>query len=529
MSAAVIPFPVAPAVPRVNPWIIAIVVTMATFMEVLDTTIVNVSLPHIAGNLSAGVDESTWVLTSYLVSNAIILPLSGWFSMLLGRKRFYITCVAIFTVSSILCGMAASLGMLVVFRIIQGLGGGGLQPTEQAILVDTFPPEKRGMSMAVYGVAVVAAPVIGPTLGGWITDNYNWRWIFFMNVPIGLLSMMLSSRLLSDPPHQKRDRSIKLKIDFIGIILVSLGLGFMQIVLDKGQTEDWFQSNFIVICATLAAVGLLSAVFWELKQKDPVVDLTLFKDRTFLVSTSIMFVLGFVLYGSSMLLPLFAQSLLGYTAMLSGMVLSPGGIVIMFMMPLVALLLKRIQARFLIMSGLFIIGGSLFWMARFNLGVDFGTLVWARIFQASGLAFMFIPINVAAFAYIPKNRTNNATGLINLGRNTGASVGIALATTLLARREQLHQTNLVSHLTPLDGRYQQTLDSIAKNLVQHGATASDAAAQAPMMVSRMVQQQASMLSFADAFWLLGVICFVVAPFVLLIKKNPPQKGPVSVH
>jgi len=385
------------------------------------------------------------------------------------------------------------------------------------------------MSMAVYGVAVVAAPVIGPTMGGWITDNYNWRWIFFMNVPIGILSMILSSRLLSDPPQSKRDPSIKLRIDFIGIILVSLGLGFLQIVLDKGQTEDWFQSNFIVICASLAAAGLLAAVFWELKQKDPVVDLTLFKDRTFLVSTTIMFVLGFVLYGSSMLLPLFAQSLLGYTAMLSGMVLSPGGIVIMFMMPLVAMLLKKIQARFLIMTGLFIIGGSLFWMARFNLGVDFGTLVWARIFQASGLAFMFIPINVAAFAYIPKNRTNNATGLINLGRNTGASVGIALATTLLARREQLHQNTLVSHLTPLDGRYQQTLDGIAQNLMQHGATAPDTAAQAPMMLSRMVQQQAAMLSFADAFWLLGVICFVVAPFVLLIRKNQPQKDPVSVH
>jgi DHA2 family multidrug resistance protein len=295
MSAAAIPFTNAPAVPRVNPWLIAIVVTMATFMEVLDTTIVNVSLPHIAGNLSAGLDESTWVLTSYLVSNAIVLPLSGWFSMLLGRKRFYIICVALFTLSSILCGLAPSLGMLVLFRVIQGLGGGGLQPTEQAILVDTFPPEKRGMSMAVYGVAVVAAPVIGPTLGGWITDNFSWRWIFFMNVPVGLLSMILSSRLLSDPPHLARDRRVKLRIDYIGIILVSLGLGFLQVVLDKGQTEDWFESNLIIVSASLAVAGLLAAVLWELRQKDPVVDLTLFKDRTFLVSTSIMFVLGFVL------------------------------------------------------------------------------------------------------------------------------------------------------------------------------------------------------------------------------------------
>jgi DHA2 family multidrug resistance protein len=382
MSAIAIPLPSAPALPRVNPWVIAVVVTMATFMEVLDTTIVNVSLPHIAGNLSAGVDESTWVLTSYLVSNAIVLPLSGWFSMLLGRKRFYITCVALFTLSSVLCGLASSLGMLVVFRVLQGLGGGGLQPTEQAILVDTFPPEKRGMSMAVYGVAVVAAPVIGPTMGGWITDNFSWRWIFFMNVPIGLLSMLLSSRLLSDPPHlAKRDRSVKLKIDYIGIILVSLGLGFLQVVLDKGQTEDWFGSNFIIICSTLAVAGLLAAVLWELRQKEPVVDLTLFKDRTFFVSTAIMFVLGFVLYGSSMLLPLFAQTLLGYTAMLSGMVLSPGGIVIMIMMPIVAMLLSRVQARFLIMTGLMIIGAATLWMSHFTLGVDFRTLVWARFFK----------------------------------------------------------------------------------------------------------------------------------------------------
>jgi DHA2 family multidrug resistance protein len=531
MSAIAAPLPVAlPAPPRVNPWIIAITVTMATFMEVLDTTIVNVSLPHIAGDLSASVDESTWVLTSYLVSNAVILPLSGWFSMLLGRKNFYMICVALFTLSSVLCGLAPSLGMLVIFRIIQGLGGGGLQPTEQAILVDTFPPEKRGMSMAVYGVAVVAAPVIGPTLGGWITDNFSWRWVFFINVPVGILSLLVSSRVLSDPPTMLR-RSLKdgLRVDYVGLALMSLGLGFLQVVLDKGQTDDWFGSTFIVACTVICVVSLVATVFWELRQKDPVVDLRLFADRNFLVSTAIMFTLGFVLYGSSTLLPLFAQTLLGYTAMLAGLVLSPGGIVIMFMMPIVAMMLSKIQARWIIMTGMAVNGLALLMMSRFNLTVDYSTLVWARIFQAFGLALLFVPINVAAFSFVPKNKTNNATGLINLGRNIGASVGIALATTIVARRQQVHQQTLVSHLTPFDSAYRDMLNSSTQLLIQNGRSAAEAAAQAPGMLARLVQQQAGMLSFADAFFILGMVSLLVVPAVMLMKKTKPHKGPMSAH
>jgi DHA2 family multidrug resistance protein len=325
----------------INPWVIAVTVTLATFMEVLDTSIANVALPHIKGNLSAGADESTWVLTSYLVSNAIVLPLSGWLSSLIGRKRFYMSCVALFTVSSFLCGLAPSLGALVCFRILQGVGGGGLQPSEQAILNDTFPLEKRGMAFAVYGLAVVVAPTIGPWLGGWITDNFSWRWIFYINVPVGIVSLLLTSVLVSDPPYMKR-ASVKrgFRIDYVGIGLISLGLGSMQIILDKGQREDWLSSNFIVCFFVLMLFGIVAGIWWELRQKEPVVDLRMLKDRNFAVATVAMFFLGFVLYASTVLIPQFLQELLGYTARLAGMALSPGGAVIMCMMPVVGFLVS---------------------------------------------------------------------------------------------------------------------------------------------------------------------------------------------
>src|SRR5216684_1644454 len=327
--------------PAVNPWIIALAVTLATFMEVLDTSIANVSLPHIAGSLSAGTDESTWVLTSYLVSNAIVLPLSGWVSSIIGRKRFYMTCVAIFTVSSLLCGFAPSLGLLIFFRVLQGVGGGGLQPSEQAILADTFEPAKRGMAFAVYGVAVVMAPAIGPTLGGWITDNYTWRWIFFVNIPVGILSLLLTSRLIQDPPYLKRRKLSELKMDYVGLGFVALGLGTLQIVLDKGQRDDWFESHFILILSLISAASLLFVIFWEWRQKDPVIDLHLFKERTFASANLMMFVLGFALLGSTLMLPLFMQTLLGYTAEQAGMALSPGGFTLMLIMPIVGFLLSR--------------------------------------------------------------------------------------------------------------------------------------------------------------------------------------------
>src|SRR6202171_5337022 len=367
--------------PAVNPWIIAVAVTLATFMEVLDTSIANVALPHIAGSLSAGQDESTWVLTSYLVSNAIVLPLSGWLSSIVGRKRFYMGCVALFTISSALCGFALNLPMLIVFRILQGAGGGGLQPSEQAILADTFPPAKRGVAFDVYGVAVVMAPAIGPTLGGWITDNFTWRWIFLLNIPVGILSLLLTSRLIQDPPYFKRRKLSETRIDYTGLGFVALGLGTLQVVLDKGQRDDWFESHFIVVLSVIAAASLLFLIYWEWTREDPVIDLHLFTNRTFAASNLLMFMLGFALLGSTVLLPLFMQTLLGYTAEQSGLALSPGGFAIMLLMPLVGFLLSRVDARKLMMFGLIVLSFSLFHMTNFTLGVDFRTVVIARIIQ----------------------------------------------------------------------------------------------------------------------------------------------------
>ncbi|HEX5483757.1 MAG TPA: DHA2 family efflux MFS transporter permease subunit, partial [Terriglobia bacterium] len=441
--------------PDINPWIIAMTVMLATFMEVLDTSIANVALPHIAGSLSSSVDESTWVLTSYLVSNAIVLPLTGWFSTLFGRKRFYMACVAIFTVSSFLCGLAPSLGALVVLRVIQGAGGGGLQPVSQAILVESFEQKQQGMAMAVYGMGVVVAPIIGPTLGGWITDNYSWRWIFFINIPVGILALLLTSMLIKDPPYLVR-KGLKdgLKIDFIGLGLLSVGLGFLQIMLDKGQTDDWFGSHFIVISAILAVIGLVGVVIWELRQKEPIIDLRLLKDKNFAVSTFTMFALGVVLYGTTVLLPILVQTLMGYTAELSGLVLSPGAVITMFSMPLVGWLLSRYEARWLVVVGLLILALGMYELAHINLTVSFWTLVLIWCISRGGLGFLFVPINVMAFYFVPREKTNNATGLINVARNIGGSVGISLVTTLQVRRAEMHQNILVSHVTPYDNTYQ---------------------------------------------------------------------------
>jgi DHA2 family multidrug resistance protein len=513
----------------INPWVIAVTVTLATFMEVLDTSIANVALPHIAGNLSAGADESTWVLTSYLVSNAIVLPLSGWFSGLLGRKRYYMTCVAIFTVSSFLCGLAPSLGVLVLFRILQGVGGGGLQPSEQAILNDTFSLEKRGMAFAVYGLAVVVAPTIGPWLGGWITDNFSWRWIFYINVPVGIISLLLTNFLVSDPPHMKR-ANVKagFRIDYIGIGLISLGLGSMQIILDKGQRDDWLSSDFIRVFFALMLFGLIAGIIWEFRQKEPVVDLRMLKDRNFAISTVAMFFLGFVLYSTTVLIPQLLQELLGYTAQLAGMALSPGGAVIMCMMPIVGILVSRVDTRILIIFGCLVCSSALFVMSGWNLGLDYRHAVMARMFQSFGLAFLFIPINVAAFAYVPKEKTNMGTGIINLARNIGASVGIATVTTMLDRRAQFHQQRLTERVTDFSAAYHNMLNGTQTRLVAAGSTMTHAGAQAHAMIYGTIQRQAAMLAFLDNFKMLGVVFLAVLPILALMKK-PRMRGGVPVH
>src|SRR5436190_4402153 len=424
----------------VNPWIIASIVLLATFMEVLDTSVANVALPNIAGSLSAGVDESTWVLTAYLVANAIVLPLSGWFSTLFGRKRFYMACVAMFTVSSLLCGIAPSLPLLILFRVLQGLGGGALQPISQAILVESFPREKQGIATAFYGMGVVVAPVIGPTLGGWMTDNFSWRWIFLINIPFGILSILLTTALIADPPtFVRKTFKTGLKLDYIGLGLLATGLAALEIMLDEGQREDWFSSPMIVSTAAIALVALVAVVVWELRQTDPVVDFRILKNRNFAVAAVTMYAVGFTLYASTALLPIFLQTILGYTALLSGLVLSPGGVAMMIGMLLVGRLLGRFQARWLLVFGLVTAASGLFWMSGFNLEVDFRTAMWARTLQALGMAFLFVPINTTAFSSVKPERLGYATGLMNLFRNIGGSAGIAMITTMMARRQQFHQ------------------------------------------------------------------------------------------
>src|SRR5580692_914842 len=514
--------------PAINPWIIALTVTLATFMEVLDTSIANVALPHIAGSLSAGQDESTWVLTSYLVSNAIVLPLSGWLSSIMGRKNFYMSCVALFTVSSCLCGLAPNLATLIVCRILQGVGGGGLQPSEQAILADTFPPAKRGMAFAVYGIAVVTAPAIGPTLGGWITDNFTWRWIFFINIPVGIISLLLTSRLIQDPPFLKRRKLSETNIDYVGLGFVALGLGALQIVLDKGQRDDWFESHFIVTLSIIAAVSLVFVVIWEWRHKDPIIDLHLFRDRTFAVSNLLMFMLGFALLGSTLLLPLFMQTMLGYTAQQSGLALMPGGFVIMLLLPLVGFLLSRYTPRWLLLFGLIVLSTSLFNMSRFYLQIDFRTVVMARVFQAVGMAFLFVPINTAAYAFLPREKNNAASGLMNLARNMGGSVGISLVTTMLDRRTQVHLNYLSRNLSASNPAFQSMLQGATQAMRAHGASAAFATRQAYALIEGTAQRQATMLAYIDDFRLLAIAILLMVPLVFLMKKGRPGGG-MAVH
>jgi DHA2 family multidrug resistance protein len=519
----------APAVSRapVNPWIIALTVTLATFMEVLDTSVANVSLPHIAGSLSASVDESTWVLTSYLVSNAIILPMSGWFSSLIGRKRFYMTCVAIFTLSSLMCGFSTSLPMLIFFRVVQGAGGGGLQPSEQAILADTFPPRQRGMAFAVYGMAVVLAPAIGPTLGGWITDNFEWRWIFFINIPVGLISLLLTQRLIEDPPYLKQQKKHR-RVDYIGLGLLAVGLGFLQVVLDKGERDDWFSSHFILVTTIVSVAALIALVIWEWRHSDPIIDLHLFRERSFAVGNFLMFMVGFALMSSTVLLPLFMQTILGYTAEQAGLALMPGGFAILMAMPIIGFLLSRYDARWLLVFGLSLLSFALFYMTRFDPQIDFRTAAMARVLQGLGLSCLFVPINTAAYAFLPKEKNNAASGLINLGRNVGGSLGISVVATMLSRRTQFHQARLIDAMNHGNSRFQYTLNSLIHTFVARGASMTTATHEAYGVIASMVNQQATMLAYVDDFYLVGWCVVVMIPLVFLMKKVKPG-GPMAVH
>lgn len=513
---------------EVNPWLVALTVSMATFMEVMDTSIANVALRHIAGDLAAGISESTWVLTSYLVSNAIILPISGWLASVMGRKRFYMTCVALFTVSSFLCGIAPSLGWLLVFRVMQGAGGGGLAPSEQAILTDTFPENKRGQAFALYGMAVVVAPAVGPALGGWITDTYTWRWIFFINLPVGILSLFLTHLFVKDSEAAKQEHKDiwkgGIKIDYLGMGLVALGLGCMQIVLDKGQEDDWFGSTFICVMITLAAIGIIGLLIWEFITDDPIVDLPLFKNYNFLAINLMMFAVFFVLLSTTQLLPQFVQELMQYNATKAGLILMPGGFVIMALMPVVGRLVNVVQPRYLIALGLLGMSAAMWYMTNMDVQVSFGTIALARCFQTASMAFLFVPINTAAYTGLPTGKSNQASAMINLMRNLGGSVGISVVTTLISRRGQMHQTRLVSHLTPYDPAYRQALRQATTNLIHHGTAPGAAMMQALDSIYQSMQLQATMLSYIDGFKLLAVGSLIMVGAAFFLKKVKPGEG-----
>jgi MFS transporter, DHA2 family, multidrug resistance protein len=519
--------------PRYNPWTVAMTVTLATFMEILDTSIANVSIPHIAGGLSASYDESTWILTSYLVSNAIVLPLSGWLATMMGRKRFYMCCVLLFTASSAMCGFAQSLETLVLFRIFQGAAGGGLGPSEQAILADTFPPEQFGMAFALYGMAVVLAPAIGPTLGGWITDNYDWRWIFFINLPVGILSLILSYRIVEDPPYLMKqmqlERRAGLNIDYIGLALIVAGTGALQVVLDKGQREDWFDSVFITTFMIIAVAGILTFILWEWNRERPIIDIRMFREPTFAIANFMLFMLGFILYGSTTILPQFMQEMLGYSAQQSGMALSPGGFAIMFTLPIVGYLSGRVDGRWLIALGLVATALSLYNMTSLNLQVDFRTMVLYRIYQSVGLAFLFIPINTMAYVGVPAEKNNQVSGMVNLARNIGGSVGISIVQTLLVRGTQARQDALSVHTTNYDLPFTRSVQGLAGLYFHSGPSQADAAHRSLAQMYGVMQKQASMLAYIDVFWFFAVGSIIIMPLILLMKKNEPGAGPMGAH
>jgi len=516
--------------PRANPWLIAITVTLATFMEVLDTSIANVALPHIAGGLGASNDEATWVLTSYLVANAIILPASAYMTTFIGRKKFYMICVILFGISSMLCGLAPSLPLLIFFRVLQGAGGGGLAPSEQAILADTFPPEKRGQAFALYGMAVVAAPAIGPTIGGYITDNFDWRWIFFINVPVAVISLFLTSRLVEDPPHIKREvKEMKkrgLDLDYLGFGLLAVGFGSLEFFLDKGQEDDWFGSKIITFFVVTCIAALITLVFWELRQikrgRKPILDLTLFKKRNFAVTFVLMFFLGFALYATTVLIPQFVQTLLGYTAEQAGLVISPGGFTIMLLMPLVGFLVGRVDARYMVMLGFTITASALLMMHSLYLGVSFWYLAGLRIFQASGLAFLFVPINTLSYVGIPRNKNNDVSGLTNLARNIGGSTGTAFVTTMFSRGMQRHQAYMTRYLTLNDPAFrsyvQQMADYLRRGIGGPSGVMGPAGQAAQANIYMQMQRQTGMLAYLDIIIVLATISALMVPLPMLMQR-----------
>jgi DHA2 family multidrug resistance protein len=506
--------------PVINPWIIAISVMLGTFMEVLDTTVVNVSLQHIAGSLSVTPEEATWVLTSYLVANAIVLPLTGWLGNYFGRRNILLMSVGGFTVFSFLCGIAPNLPLLIIFRVLQGATGGGLQPLSQAILMEAFPPEKRAKAMAFWALGIVVAPMLGPVLGGWITESYSWRWLFFINIPIGIAAVIMAVMFIHDPPYIKRGAG---GIDYWGIGYLALGIGALQIILDKGQEDDWFASHFILILAILCVIGLLFFVVRELITGHPVVDLRIFKNRTYATGVFLMTVLGFVLYGSTVLLPLWLQTLMGYSALEAGMAMLPRGLGSFLFMPIVGILMGKIEARKLLAAGLVISSFSIWQLSRLNLNAGYWDIFWPQLLQGMSMGLLFVPLTTITNGLIPKEQMGNATSLFNLMRNIGASIGIASVTTISARHAQVHINTLSGNVTPYNPAAQTIMAQMKGAAMARGVDAATANKQAAAGLFGMVQRQASMMGYVDVFFLLAIMFAACLPLILIMKK-PPKGG-----
>jgi MFS transporter, DHA2 family, multidrug resistance protein len=517
--------------PAINPWIVAVTVTLATFMEVLDSSIANVALPHIAGTLGASSEESTWVITSYLVSTAIVLPMSGWLSNVIGRKRFYMLCVAMFTASSLLCAMAPTLPLLIFFRILQGAGGGGLGPSEQAILADTFSAEQRGMAFAMYGMAIVVAPAVGPTLGGWITDNYSWHWIFLINVPIGILSLVLTQKFVRDPAYLKELKASKLRVDYLGISLIVVGVGFLQYVLDKGQENDWFSSQSIRVCSTIAAIALAAMVLREVTHENPIMDLRLLSKRNFATAVSFSFILGIVLNGSTILLPQFLQNDLGYTAQQAGMALSPGGIALAFMMPIAGIMATKLDPRAVIALGFAVTSFGLFHVTNIYLGVSFNTMIAYRVIQVIGIPLIFIPISTLNYVGIPREKFNQVSGISNFTRNLGGGIGVSLLNNFITRQGQIHRTGITAHTNHANPFFERMLNGMTQNFISMGLDASQASHRALAQLAAQVDLQSNVLGFVNAFWVMGVVVLFLIPLPFIMRKPSKEeaKASAAVH
>jgi DHA2 family multidrug resistance protein len=502
--------------PSVNPWMVAVSVMLATFMVVLDSSVANVALPHIAGNLSASTDESTWVLTSYLVSNAIMLPASGWIARRIGRKRLLMISILVFTAASLLCGLSFSMPMLIVARVLQGVGGGGMQPLAQSILLESFPPEQHGTAMAVYGMGIVVAPVIGPTLGGWITDSYSWRWIFYINLPVGLLALFMANLFIEDPPYLRQ--AFRGAIDYLGFGLMAIWLGTLQLVLDKGQEADWFAATWIRWTIGASVIALLGFILREFMSREPIVQLRILAERNFGVGTLITGLYGFTLYGVTALLPLFLQTVMGYPALDSGLAVSPRGIGSIISMLLVGFLVNRIDSRVLLASGFVILGYSTFLLSRVNLDISMGSVVWPNLINGFAGGFIFVPLTTMAMGRLRKEQIGNAAGIYNLMRNIGGSIGIATVTTMLVRGSQIHQNYLAANLTADTPGAMQALQGLQAKFQVAGASASSAHQEALGALYRSVQQQAAVLSYADNFRLMAFLSLLCIPLVVFLRR-----------